>query len=318
MEMIDTLSRPFAALGEFATGFAVATTTRLGSTSMAYTKNQWWGLDALLGRTAINYRLEGGDPTRNSIVVAVVGWIARNFPEAPVRIRRMAEDGSSETIRPGFAGPGAMLRLLERPNPYFSGVLQWIATITDLFTRGDAYWVKMRNDADRVVELWWVPWWMMAPYWDPTPRPSFIDYYVYTVDGIRYRIETRDVVHFRDGIDPLNTRRGLSKLASLFREIFTDDEAANFTAVLLKNFAVPGVVIAPANTGGVLGKVDPESVKRKFMDTFGGDNRGGVLALSSPTDVKVLSWSPDQMKLRELRRIPQRRSLPALFPGAYR
>ena len=293
-----SVSRPFSAVAQ---GI-----TRLGASTMRFLGSATYGVGVLLGRTSINYATEIGDPTKNPIVVAVVGWIARNFPEAPVRIRRLNADGSSQTIMPGSSGPGFMLRLLERPNPYYSGVLQWIATIIDFYTRGNAYWVKIRNEFDRVVELWWIPEGMMRPHWEQGSG-RFVDFYIYTVDGVEYRVDTRNVVHFRDGIDPLNPRKGLSKLASLFREIFTDDEAANFTAVLLKNFAVPGVILAPSNTGGPLGKVDPEAVKKKYIETFGGDDRGGVMAMSSPTEVKVLSWSPQQMNLRELRRIPEER-----------
>ena len=299
--VMATVARPFA--------MAASGLASIGSATMRFMGGASYSVGILLGRTRINYATEIGDPAKNPIVVAVVGWIARNFPEAPVRVRRLREDGTADTILPGPTGPGAMLRLLERPNPYYSGVLQWIATVIDLKTRGDAYWVKIRNGpsaTDRVLELWWVPWFMIRPYWEPGSG-RFIDYYIYTVDGVGYRVETFNVVHFRDGIDPLNTRRGLSPLASLFREIFTDDEAANFTAVLLKNFAVPGVILAPANTGGVGPKAAPAAVKKTYMETFGGDERGNVMALSAPTDIKVLSWSPEQLNLKALRRIPEER-----------
>lgn len=269
-----------------------------------------WGVSTLLGRTRIDYANEVGDASKNSIVVAVVGWVARNFPEAPVRIRRLNPDGSAEVIQPASAGPGYMLRLLERPNPYFSGVLQWIATVVDLFSTGNAYWIKLRLDmADpnsRVMELWWVPKKFMRPAWDENGR-TFISYYIYRIDGIDYRIETWNVVHFRDGINPDNPREGLSRLASLFREIYTDDEAANFSAVLLKNLGVPGVVLAPANTTTGTVKADTEQIKTAFMDKFGGDRRGEPLVLSAPTSVTVLSFSPAQMNLKELRRIPEER-----------
>ena len=58
------------------------------------------------------------------------------------RVRRLREDGTADTILPGPTGPGAMLRLLERPNPYYSGVLQWIATVIDLKTRGDTLSIR--------------------------------------------------------------------------------------------------------------------------------------------------------------------------------
>jgi HK97 family phage portal protein len=303
---MNAITRPLA----FAAAAVGAGVQRLQGGVMRFASRATWGFSLLLGRTNINYASAVGDPSRNSIVIAVVGWIARNFPEAPVRIRRLKEDGGADVIAPGPDGPGFMLRLLERPNPYFSGVLQWIATIIDLFTTGNAYWLKIRAGQgafpDRVVELWWVPSRMMRPAW-PDDGSEFISGYFYKVDGRDYWIEKRDVLHYRDGLDPNNPRLGLSKLASLFREIYTDDEAANFSAVLLTNLGVPGVVIAPANTGGVGQRTDPETIKTAFMEKFGGDRRGEPLVLTSPTDVKVLSFSPDQMNLKELRRIPEER-----------
>lgn len=280
---------------------------RIATGTMKFVTRATWGFSLLLGRTNINYASAVGDPSKNSIVIAVVGWIARNFPEAPIRIRRFNPDGSAETIMPGPTGPGFMLRLLERPNPYFSGVLQWMATIIDLFCTGNGYWLKVRDPRyDRVVELWWVSSRMLRPAW-PEDGSEFIAGYYYKVDGRDYWVEKRDVIHFRDGIDPLNPRLGLSKLASLFREIYTDDEAANFSAVLLTNLGVPGVVLAPSNTGGGAVRADPETVKTAFMEKFGGDRRGEPLVLTSPTDVKVLSFSPEQMNLKELRRLPEER-----------
>ena len=280
-----------------------AATTITAVTGMVFSGRGLAGFRMFLNRTRIDYAGSITDPFQNSIVVAVVGWIARNFPEAPVQITRGTE---AERIAPSVAGPGAMLRLLERPNRWFSGVLIMQAAIVDLYCTGNAYIVKVRNRSRRVVELWWIPKRYMRPDW-PADGSAFISRYLYTVDGVDYEIPVENVIHLRDGIDPTNPRLGLSKLASLFREIYTDDEAANFSATLLTNLGVPGVVIAPSNTGGVIGKTDPEGVKTAFMEKFGGDKRGEPLVLTAPTDIKVLSFSPEQMNLKELRRIPEER-----------
>lgn len=294
------ISRPFAAVGQ-------ATVSGLERLAAGV---RWagssWGWTVLLNRTRINYAAEVGDPTKNSMVVAIVGWIARNFPEAPVRITVRGADGMRVAIRRGPTGAGRMLALLERPNRYFSGALMWMAVIVDFYTTGNAYIYKVRAASGAVIELWWIPKRFIRPNW-PADGSAFIGWYEYTVDGIVYELREEDIIHLRDGIDPENPRLGLSKLASLFREIYTDDEASNFTAALLTNLGVPGVILAPANTTANV-KADPEAVKKKFTETFGGDNRGGVMALSSPTEVKVLSWSPEQMNLRELRRIPEERA----------
>lgn len=258
-----------------------------------------------LSRTKIDYASEIGDPATNSIVGAVVGWIARNLPEAPVRLVR---EGTTEVVFPPSAtGPGAMLRLLANPNPYYSGELLLNAAVVDYHVDGNAYLMKQRAPSGRVVGLWWLPAWMTTPQWPEDDPRVFIGWYRYRVDGIDYAIRPEDVVHFRYGIDPRNPRKGASPLRSLSREIFTDDEAANFTAALLRNLGVPGVVIAPANTTGPTGRQDPETVKQKFMEKFGGDKRGEPLVLTSPTDVKVLSFAPKDMELASLRRVPEER-----------
>jgi HK97 family phage portal protein len=284
--------------------FAAGRTTRIISSMLFARGGTGWTM--VLNRTRIDYRSELGDPSTNSAVGSVVGWIARNFPEAPVRIVR-EDDPEAPAIKRSRTGPGAMLRLLENPNPWFAGVTMWGATLVDYICRGNAYWIKVRNDADRVVELWWVPERLLQPRWPAGDPKVFIGWYELTLDGIQYEVEVRNVVHFRNGIDPHNTRKGRAPIDDLLREIFTDDEASNFSASLLKNLGVPGVVIAPANTTGRSLETNPEAVKTSFMEKFGGDKRGEPLVLTAPTDVKVLSFNPQQMELRELRRIPEER-----------
>lgn len=265
------------------------------------------GRSYLLGGTKLDYASMVGDPTRNSIVVSVVGWIARNFPEAPVRVARLLPDGTRAYVPRGMTGAGAMLRLLERPNHWMSGVLMWMAVVTDLRCSGNAFLLKVRNASGRVVELWWVPKGTMKAGWPDDDPSVFIGWYEYRPgDGKVYGIRPDDVVHFRRGIDPQNARMGLSDLASLMREIYTDDEAANFSASLVRNMGVPGVVISPSNTVS-FSDIDPEAVKRQFMSKFGGDNRGEPLVLTEPTDIKILSFNPQEMDLKALRRVPEER-----------
>ena len=279
-----------------------------------------------LPRTRFDYQREV-DPGANSIVVACMSWISRNFPDAPIKITQELPDGTIEPVRASSSGPGAMLRLLERPNPVHSGVLLWMATLLD-FLQGNGYWYKRRGGdptgsgyaaAGRVVELWWLPASQVEPRSDPGDPSVFISHYEYRVDGGVWVIPPEDIVHFRQGLDPINPRKGRSQLASLFREIFTDDEAANMTASLMRNMGVPGVVIAPANTSTVLIR-KPDEVSQKFSERFGGDARGGVMTFSQPMEIKQMSWNPQQMDLRALRRIPEERvsavtGVPAIVAG---
>jgi HK97 family phage portal protein len=293
--------------------------------TMAFARSASGLMYMILPRTKYDYGAQAGQGLKNSAVLAVVGWALRNFPEAPVRVRKMVISGKKieyEDILPADTGAGAMLKLLAYPNSYYSGLLLIKAVLIDYMTRGNAYIVKVRNGSGRVVELWWIPDMLMQPKW-PTDNPNvYISYYEYNPNGIPYQIAVDDVVHLRDGLDPENTRKGLSRIGALAREIFTDDEAANYSATVLANLGVPGVIISPENTGVAAQNriTDPAAVKQSFTEKFTGDKRGEPMVLTSPTKVQVLSWSPEQLKLTELRRLPEERvagdlGIPAIVAG---
>jgi HK97 family phage portal protein len=269
--------------------------------TMTFSNGASWSLLSL-GRTRYDYAAQVGDGRGNSAVEAVVRWVGRTFPEAPVQVLRQATDGTETPI---IGHP--MIDLLSMPNPYYSGELLWRATLADWVSTGNGYWIKARNGVGGVVQLWWAPSWMMAPFWPLDDPTVFISYYNYTVNGAIQKIPVEDVVHFRDGMDPRNTRLGLSPIAALAREIFTDDEAANMTASLVKNLGVPGVIISPEGDDVDISKADGEAIKADFKQRFGGDNRGEPMVMPARTKVSILSWSPEQMNLRELRRIPEER-----------
>ena len=73
---------------------------------------------------------------------------------------------------------------------------------------------------------------------------AYLTGYEYNPNGAPITYDPADIVHFRDGMDPDNTRKGLSPLASLLREIFTDDEAVAMTA------STPGFCTRPAPGAG--------------------------------------------------------------------
>lgn len=272
-----------------------------------------------LGGTRIDYAKSVGDGLDSSIVSATLKWIARTFPEAPPAVWP-AEPASG--LEKPIAGH-ALTRLLERPNPHFTGPLLWMATVTDWNARGEAYWLKERNAAGVPVRLWWTPSWMMRPESSETSS-EFITHFVYTVDGVDYKVDPKNVVYFRYGSDPDNPRRGLSPLRAQLREIFTDNEAANFTATILRNMGVPGVIVSPdvdgSDGGAALSAAEAEAVKETIRSQFTGDNRGDVAVMTGRTRVTQFGFSPEQLLLRELRRIPEERisaelGIPAVVVG---
>lgn len=279
-------------------------------TRMVFRRQSWriWGLP----RSRFDYLKEVGDGTGSSTVMAPLLWIARTFPEAPLMVWRVLEDGQEEEDR-----KHELLRLLRRPNKFYTGRVLWTATVLDYFADGNAYWLKVRSKTGKVLELWWTPSFMLEPKGD---EETFITHYEYRPgDGQVIDLEPEDVVHFRFGLDADDPRRGRSPLKSVLREVFTDDEAANFTAHLLRNAGVPGLVVSPEGDLAPSDE-DVQATKRYVSEEFTGDKRGEPLVMSGPTKVQQLGWSPDQLNLRDLRRIPEERvsavlGVPAIVAG---
>ncbi len=63
-------------------------------------------------RSRYNFRKDVGDGLSSNVVVAVAGWVARNFPEAPVAVAD--RDGQIVEDHP-------LARLFQSPNRWYGG-----------------------------------------------------------------------------------------------------------------------------------------------------------------------------------------------------
>lgn len=262
-------------------------------TQMVFSNVNPWTF--LLPRTKFDYARAVGDGQGSSVIMAPVLWIARTFPEAPVAIEKNGEIEHEHD----------MLKLLAKPNEFYSGLTLWMATLISFVIGGNAYWIKIRNNQLKPIALWYVPHWMIEPKWSDK-GDDYISHYLYNPGGEAIPVEVADVVHFRYGLDPRNIRKGLSPLGSVMREVFTDDEAANFSASILKNMGIPGLIISPAKDSVAM-PGDKEAVKEAYKEKFSGDRRGEPLVMGAATEVKVLSFSPKELDLGALRNLPEER-----------
>jgi HK97 family phage portal protein len=297
-------------------GLAISTGFKAAATTMKFPGKRRWSEFFLTPRSQLDYQREVGDGRGNAILMSSVLWAAKNFPEAPLAIEKIKR-GARKSDTPIDGHP--MVKLVGNPNPYYSGELLIWATIAD-WMFGNAYWRKVYNRIGEVIQLWWIPSTLIEPKWEGTK--SYVDYYEYKYDSNEdaERIPYDEVVHFRNGIDPKNTRKGLSPLGILMRELFTDDEAATYTATLLANLGVPGLIISPDSDNGKIAPEDVENIKQQAETRWTGTNRGRAMVLSVKARVNTLSFSPDQMKMRDIRTVPEERvtaitGIPAIVLG---
>ena len=265
-----------------------------------------------LARTSFDYRKAIGDNLDSSVVTAPVQWVQRAVLEARLIVQKVDTDGA-ESALPSHP----MLALAARPNEYYDGKSLLMATILSFLIDGNAYWAKVRNGNGRVVELWYVPHWLISPFWENS-SDNFIEYYRYSPGGSSdwEKLAIADIVHFRYGINPRNVRRGLSPIDGAIREIFMDLESSNFVATLLRNMGVPGAIISPSGSAMPTPE-DVEATKRWFGASFGGDRRGSTLVMGAPTKVEQYGFNPQQMNMSEARDIAEERVCSSLgIPSA--
>lgn len=256
----------------------------------------------LLPGTRIDYSREAGNLWENSVVGACLRTLCVSFTEAPLVVRRA--DGTLDAEHPAA-------RLLAEPNSAYDGTILLTGCLTSLHLDGNAYLVPVQSGLGTAVELWYVPHTQMRPIWSPGGE-RFLDGYEYRVDGERSVLPPESVIHLRFPVmDPANPRRGFSPLRPVLREVFTDNEAASFSAALMRA-PLLGAIVSP-ETGGEMSPDQCQELRKLWLDRFGSDNRGAVLVSSRPLSVQSPpQLTADKVLLDRVRKVPEERICAAL------
>jgi HK97 family phage portal protein len=249
----------------------------------------------------IDYNAEAGDLGLNSIVMACINWIADNFAGAPVIVTAPKGD-DREPVK------GHLLtQLLESPNPYYSGALLWKPTLYSYHVAGNAYWQKVRSNIGAVVALYYLPHTIVRAV---SQEGEFISYYEIW-DGTRWNaIPREDIVHFRNGLKVGDRRYGTGDLDSVLREVFTDNEAARFSANILRNMGIPGGIISSSDSDNPI--TDAPAIKAAFMNATTGDRRGEVIVVTTPLKYDPPTTNPKDINVDEFRKKAEER-IPAVL-----
>ena len=253
-------------------------------------------LRSLLPGAHYDYEAEAGQLWKNSAVAIALAWIRQNFPEP--RLRIMTRKGTEWVENPDHQA----LQWIEEPNDDYDSDTMWGAVCLSLEVDGNGYLIRGKAPNGR-VGFWYAPHWQLFPRW-PSDGSQFISHYEYVVDGKRTPIDKRDVIHFRTGLDPENERLGLSPLKACLREVCTDNEANNYTASILRNMGVPGVIISPESKEDEI--ADPKELKDLFRKEFTGDKRGGALVNAVSLRVQEIGATPEKLALDKLRKVDRR------------
>ncbi len=257
-----------------------------------YSKLRWF-----LPGSRFDYEAEAGDLWSNPVVALGLAWLGDRFPRPIMQVSRIIRSGEYRPL-----GRHDLTDLWNRPNKHYGRRTLEKAVGLSLKVDGNAYILKVRNRlGNRVVELWWIPHFRILPMW-PADGTEFITEYRIRTDTGDYVVPASEVIHIRDGIDPRNERLGISALKANLREVCTVNQEAGYTASILRNSGVPGLMVIPDDPTGNLrpNEDDASTIKGRIKDSFSGDGAGETVVLAGKYKVEVVGFSPEQLILDRL------------------
>lgn len=174
----------------------------------------------------------------NAAVSACATTLQLTFPEPPL-LAGIEEDGR---FIPDYRHE--IMRLLRKPNPDMgmAEFMQFVIAYAPI--SGNTYIWKQRSANGKVVALWPFSDLQITPIAGHSTSEGLVAYYEYDAgDGAKIAIAKEDVIHWKWMIDPQNPWKGIGAIELSAREVDRDTEATSYIFALLKNNAVPPVVI---------------------------------------------------------------------------
>ena len=240
-----------------------------------------------------------GDGMSIDVIMSPVLWIARRMAESDIGVQTGDEE-AIDHLHP-------LARLLRRPNLWYAGSTMRMALAVNYLMDGNAYMRKVRDGTGSVIGLMFLPTWCLEPV--ITKGAPYTEFYQYrpnlliNADAAEL-IPATEIIHLRFGIDPNFTRKGISPVKILLRELYTDVQGALMTAMLMKNAGLMGVVISPKD-GVTINK--PTETKKYIEDSFMGVMTGKPMVMTAPTDFQYFGAEAAKMDMSLLRNIPESR-----------
>jgi HK97 family phage portal protein len=259
--------------------------------------------------TKLDFSREVGDLRNSALVMAGYTWVATNAAGARPYVCKIDSDNKEDEIR-----DHPLIELLDEPNPYY-GFDELISGISfSWLTASTAYLIVNRNMGGGVAELYYEPHWSIRPYWDGAGT-EWISGYEIQRGGKWAKMPAGPqdpfVISFLKGVDA-ETRTGMSPTSSLIREYYTDQQAAHFSALLMRQGLVPPVVVSLGDKDAPVTPENVKVVKDKLIRLMSGDKAGEPLVMNHPSKVERLGFDYSSVGLRDIRQIPEERFCAAM------
>lgn len=262
----------------------------------------------------IDFRSELGSLDNSSLVMAVVNWTGINLAEALPVVTKLDKTGIPQVELQHEAAD-----LIRRPNPFhiwadycLAGAFSW--------WMGNWYMKKVRDATGQVIELWYIPHFLIEPRWAGDGRSPevpaaevddlnrFLSHYQYNQPGKEPVLwPAKDVVHIKRGVNCNNPRLGVGVWDGVLEELYGDNAVARFSATIMKNMGMVQYLLSPKDKDIKIEETDAKRIKESWIINSTGDNANKPMVNPVSLDVTKLAFSPQELDLKELRKVPEAR-----------
>lgn len=228
----------------------------------------------------------------NAAVYSVIRTLTTAFSEPELDVVIDGERAPEHPLR----------RLFSQPMERFSETQLWSRVAFHLCTGGNTYILKLRSRNGAVVGLRPIP----EAAITRVSAGGVLQYYTITLaTGASENIVLDDVIHvpfvLPDGSDE---SIGLCPLVPALLDVRTDSEATRYLYAVLKNDAVPRLVL---QTDTQLSEKARALLKQSIEENYGGANRGRPMLLEEGLTASRISLSLQELALEQLRSVPEAR-----------
>jgi hypothetical protein len=227
-------------------------------------------------------------------------WVMRTFTESQAIVERRVEDNRWEHVV-----DHPLEQLMDRPNDAYDGDALWKGTCLSYVMDGNAYWLKVRNRFGDVMQLWYLPHWLVQPAY-PADGRFFITHYNYSPGFAS------------PGTDPVPISRGTSCISgsastrrirgsACRRSIHCCAKSRSTTRRRgsrkrsSKTWACRVWCSRRRTTRLRLTPEQIEKMKAYVANSFTRANRGKALVMGSPTDVHQFGFDSNQLQVSATR-----------------
>ena len=247
---------------------------------------------------------------KNEIVHACIRELAVSAATPKYHITAPSTDGGTVEVE-----SGVLFDLVSKPNPHSDWYSFIERLVTFLMVAGNAYALKERGRNDQVSALY-----LLRP-----DRVGIVpgDYgargYIYTVSGVEYSIDARDICHLALP-NPSGDLYGLSPLQVLSRTVNLDQNMTDFAKVYFQNAGVPSGLLKVKRR--LTSQEEASTIRARWRSQFGGVNNFHRIAiLDDDAEYQAMSNSPKDMALEGLHNLTESRicavfGVPPILIGA--